>query len=451
MPEDNITIDVTEPEVFEAVKKEIEQLGSNVKEQYDKLQNEFKNLQDSTGEKADQTKLARLEEAITTRQESIDNTIEKINKRIDTVEVSMKRPGGIITDVNQKDIDDACREWYKTMCINKGNKPTWNMIKNYEPNHAEFNAYKAAFKQFLFKDDKYMSPEDIKALSVGVDPDGGYTVTPEMSNQIIEKIYETDPIRQLANIESISTDAFEQLVDWGQFGVGWEGETQTGDETSTGDLNKKRIPVHIMYAKPRATQQLIEDSAINIEAWISAKVAKRMGRYEGAAFVEGDGIGKPRGFLTYDSGTSYGQVEQVNMGAAAALTADGFFDVKYALLEDYQVNGTWLMARGTLKAALQLKDGMGNYLWSPGLAEDKHSTLLSNPVRLSTTMPAIAANALSVAFADWSEAYTIVDRLGISVQRDPFTVKPFIEFYTRKRVGGDVVNYDAIKIGKISA
>ena len=141
------------------------------------------------------------------------------------------------------------------------------------------------------------------------------------------------------------------------------------------------------------------------------------------------------------------------MGHATALTADGFIDIKYSLKEQFLGMATaWLMNRSTVAAAMKLKDGTGNYIWKPSmLASDPGSSILGIPVRMSTTMPAVAAGALSVALADWKEAYTIVDRLGITIQRDPYTVKPLVEFYTRKRVGGDVTNFEAIKIGVISA
>jgi len=295
-----------------------------------------------------------------------------------------------------------------------------------------------------------MSPDMFKALSVGIDPDGGYTVSPYMSNRVVEQMYEMDPVRQLASVESITTNAIEFMVDRGQAGFGWESETSAGAETTTPDFGKKRIPVHIMYAKPRATQQLLEDSGINIESWIANKVADRFARVEGAAFVLGDGVGKPRGVLTYPNGTARGQIEWVNMGAAATLTGDGFIQIKYHLNEYFLNRGTWLMSRGTLAAAMILKDGTGNYLWKPSnIADDPSSTMLGLPVRMSPSVPAVAANALSVVLADWKSAYLIVDRLGITVQRDPYTVKPFVEFYTRKRVGGDVMDYDAVKIGYI--
>jgi HK97 family phage major capsid protein len=206
-----------------------------------------------------------------------------------------------------------------------------------------------------------------------------------------------------------------------------------------------------MYSKILATQKLLEDSSINIENWIATKTGERFGRLEGAAFITGDGIGKPRGILTYANGTAWGQIEQVNMGAAAALTADGFIDVKYRLREYYiERASAWLMNRTTVAAAMKLKDGAGDYIWKPSLiASDPISSILGIPVRMSTTMPAVAANALSVALGDWRSAYMIVDRLGITVQRDPYTSKPFVEFYIRKRCGADVLNFDALKIGII--
>jgi HK97 family phage major capsid protein len=120
-------------------------------------------------------------------------------------------------------------------------------------------------------------------------------------------------------------------------------------------------------------------------------------------------------------------------------------------MEYYLNRGTWLMQRSTVMAAMKLKDGAGDYLWKPSmLAADPSSVILGLPVRMSPTVPTVAANSLSVILADWKSAYLIVDRLGMTIQRDPFTVKPFVEFYTRKRVGADVIDYDAVKIGRIA-
>jgi HK97 family phage major capsid protein len=271
-----------------------------------------------------------------------------------------------------------------------------------------------------------------------------------MSARIVEKIFQGDPFRQLCNVETIGTDALELTEDLDEAGDGWEGETVVGAETTTPQLKKKRIQVFNQYARPRATQKLLEDSSINIEQWLANKVGQKMLRTEGAAFVTGDGVARPRGFLTYANGTAYGQVEQVALGAAATVTTDGLIDLEFSLMEEYLMRATWAMNRLTVASIMKLKDGDGQYIWRPGILAGQPSTLLGLPMRMSTTMPVVAANALSIAIADWNEFYTIVDRLGITVQRDPYTVKPFVEFYTRRRVGGDVVNYQAGKIGVVS-
>ena len=470
---------VIEPKVFEEVKKEIAAFGENTKKNYDELRGEYEELKKTVDAQASNSdtlieeKYNKLAEAITTRQEDIDkkatgaakeledNKIE-IHKRMDDIEVAMKRvpKEGDVSSDDLKKLEKEARDFQiQTMVArdveDKGVKHSY--LNNLDPDVEAYKAYKPAFERFLRTDDRKggLSPEDWKSLSVAVDPDGGYTVTPVMLDRITKRIYESDPIRQLASVQSITTGALEFIADYDEASSGWEDERTAGGETDTPTLNKKRITTHVLYAKPRATQVLLEDSGINIENWLADKVAKRFLRVEGAAFGNGDGIGKPRGFLTYPDYTTagtdaWGQIEQIAMGAAATLTADGFVDVKYSLIEDYLNRGTWLMNRTTVAAAMKLKTGTGEYIWSPGLAEDKTSMILSLPVRMSTTMPVVAANALSVAIADWSETYMVVDRLGVTVQRDPYTVKPLVEFYTRKRVGGDVINYQSIKLGVIS-
>ena len=480
--------DFKHKEVVEAVEKEIKSLGENTKKNYDELRSQYEDLKrlvDKNEKENDsliKEQIEKISTDITVRQEKldeeiakktteinekIDNTLkdvdsknEELQKRFDEIEVAMKRAGNGEDELSQKEAKElreeaiAFEKDIMTTTDISGNGVTSGKMKKLLKDGVsieKYTSYKESFNNFIRTHPQSLTADDLKSLQVGIDPDGGYTVTPAMSNTIIKRLFETDPLRQLASVETISTGAIEWLVDWDEADFGWEGETETGAETNTPTLNKKRIPVHVMYAKPRATQTLLEDSGINVENWLATKVSDRFIRGEAAAFVEGDGIGKPTGFLSYADGTNYGQIERTNMGAAATLTADGFINVKYSLIEQYLNRGTWLMNRLTVADAMQLKDGIGNYIWKPGLAEERHGTILGLPVRMSTTMPQVAAGALSVAIADWREAYMIVDRLGITVQRDPFTVKPFIEFYTRKRVGGDVTNFQAIKIGTIAA
>jgi len=441
-----------EPEVLKSVMDEVQKLGDNSQKNYDELQKSYKKLQEVVEKGIDGNKgqISKLTAEIASRQEELDKRNSEINSRIDAVETRMSAPSIITDPAKMEEVMKSAEMHFKScLTIKEGRASVAAMSKT----NIDIDSYKNYCKDLvdvLRMDEKQIAPEQYKRLSVGVDPDGGYTVTPFMASQILNRMFESDPIRQLATIETISTDAYEQLVDWSDVNVGWEGETVQGTETTTPQLNKKRIQVHNMYARVYATQQLLEDSSINIEAWLSNRASERMGRFESAAFVTGNGIGKPRGFLTYADGTSFGQVERVNMGAAAAITADGLIRVKYSLKEFFLNRGTWLVNRQTIRDIMLLKDGVGNYLWKPSIANDGNSTILDLPVRMSTTMPVVAANALSVALADWREAYYIVDRLGITVQRDPYTAKPFVEFYFRKRLGGDVMNWDAIKIGVIA-
>ncbi len=451
---DNFENKMPEQELADQITGQLKGLGGDIgeiKKQQEEINKNYKNLISTVeATNVDLSKKERLLTDLVTRQEAIDKAYAILQKKSEDLEVALNRPPKIIGESNDKELKDALDHFIHCKATKGDGGINWKQIKDYKPNIEEYNAYKKAYENYLRMDEKLVSPDEYKTLSVGIDSHGGYTVTPFMASQILTRLYETDPIRQLASQMSISTDSVEWLVDRDQATVGWEGETEVTAETGTPDLGKKRIMVHQMFAKPTATQQLLEDSAINIESWLANKVAERMGRFEAAAFVTGDGIGKPRGFLTYPNGTAWGTVEQVNMGAAATLTADGFINIKYHMREEYLNTGTWLMNRLTLRDAMYLKNGMGDYIWKPSMiASDPSSAILGLPVRMSTTMPVVAANALSVVLADFRETYMIVDRLGITIQRDPYTRKPFVEFYTRKRVGADIINYDSIKIGVI--
>lgn len=290
-----------------------------------------------------------------------------------------------------------------------------------------------------------------KALSVSSDPDGGYTVTPATNGRIVEKVFESSPIRQLATVETITSSSYELMVDDDEFGAGWVGENSARAETSTAKLRKVEIPVHELYAMPKASQKLLDDSGVNIEQWLGRRVGDKFGRMEATAFVSGDGVASPRGILTYAAGTAWGQIEQVNSGAAAALTADGLIDLAGAIKEPYQNGAVYLMKRASVVAAMKLKNSQNDYIWKPSLREGQPQSLNGYPVMFADDIPAVGAGNLAVIFGNFREGYTIVDRIGIRVLRDPYSAKPHVMFYTTKRVGGAVVNFDALKIQKISA
>jgi HK97 family phage major capsid protein len=319
------------------------------------------------------------------------------------------------------------------------------------------DAYKASEQAYWRKGLDVMSDAERKALSVGGDANGGFVVNPDMSGRVVQKVFETSPLRAYAAVQVISTDALEGLFDLNEAGFGWVEETGARSETSTPDLGKYRIPVHEMFAKPMATQKLLDDAELNMEAWLAGKVADRFARAENAAFVNGDGVSKPRGFLTYAAGSTLpGQIEQRNSGANGALAAapaaaDVLMSALYDLKAPYKGNATWAMSRATTKLVRQAKDSDGAYLWSPSIAAGQPATLLAYPVASFEDMPDPATGSLSIAVADWSQAYQIVDRIGIRTLRDPYSSKPYIEFYSTKRVGGDVVNFEAIKLVKLAA
>lgn len=318
--------------------------------------------------------------------------------------------------------------------------------------NAHHGEYSKAFCNYLRKGmEGGLERLQTKALSVGSDPDGGYLVTPTMSGKIVQAIYETSPLRQLASVETISSDALELIDDHDQAAAGWTSETGAISETSTPTLAKRNIPTHELYAQPKATQKLVDDAAIDIESWLSNKIADIFGRKENTAFISGNGVGQPRGILTYAAGTSWGQVEQMNSGSSGAVTADAIINLFYSLKDAYSKRASFLMNRTVVQSVRLLKQATTNqYMWQPGLAAGAPDTLMGVPVHMAADMPVAAANSLSVAVGDFAAAYQIVDRQGISILRDPFTEKPFVKFYATKRVGGDVINFEAIKLMKLA-
>lgn len=294
-------------------------------------------------------------------------------------------------------------------------------------------------------------------MSTDVNPDGGYLVYPQLSQTVVDRVFETSPLRQYANIERTDSTSLELLIDDDEAGARWIGEGASGGQTDTAQVGRKVIALHKIEADPRLTVEMTQSAYLDAEAWHARKVADKFARTENTAFVTGTGVDQPRGLLTYDAWASAGvyernKIEQVNMLGASALTAGGLIKLQNALKEKYQPGAIWAMKRATFGAALQLK-GNDQFYFSPVIMRDGVASMqmLGKPVVFMDDMPAVAANALSIAYADFSMGYTIADGQGLTVLRDPFTNKGFITFYTTKRVGGDVSNFDAIKIGKVAA
>jgi HK97 family phage major capsid protein len=304
--------------------------------------------------------------------------------------------------------------------------------------------------------DNGLSELEQKAMNVSSDPDGGYLVPVDSSGRIITKLYETSPMRQICRVETISAGAMEGPIDDDEADSGgWVSEMGTRSETGTPQIGKWKITPEEHYAQPKTTQTLLDDAMWDVEGWLERKIAEKLGRVENSAFVIGNGTGKPRGFTTYANGTARGTVERVlsgaNGGFAAAKPGDYLIDLVYRLKSGYRQNAQFVMGRLTVAECRKLKDGQNNYLWQPDFTQRQSGSLLGYGITEAEDMPALAAGSLSLAFGDFREAYTVVDRMGIRVLRDPFTSKPWVKFYTTKRTGGDLVNFEAIKLMEFSA
>jgi HK97 family phage major capsid protein len=240
---------------------------------------------------------------------------------------------------------------------------------------------------------------------------------------------------------------------------GWVAETAARPETDSPTLAELSFPTMELYAMPAATSALLDDSAVNIDEWIAEEVRDAFAQQEGTAFVTGNGTAKPKGFLAYtnvdNASWSWGNIGFLKTGVDGAFASsnpgDKLIDLVYAVKAGYRANGTFVFNRATQAVIRKMKDGEGNYLWQPAAKAGDPSLLMGFPVVESEDMPTIATDSYSVAFGDFRRGYLIVDRVGIRVLRDPYSSKPYVLFYTTKRVGGGVQDFDAIKLLKFAA
>jgi len=319
---------------------------------------------------------------------------------------------------------------------------------------------KQAFDRYVRKGDAGgLDALEVKALSVGSNPDGGYTVPLEIETTIDRVLAKASPIRSIASVRQIGGNVYRKPITTAGAATGWVGETDAVSQTGTPTLAAIDFPAMELYAMPAATQTLLDDSQVDIEQWLAEEVQIVFAEQEGAAFVGGDGSNKPTGFLHYtavaDGSWSWGNLGYIASGAAGAFAssdpADALLDLAYAPKQGYRANGRWVMNRKTESTVRKFKDSTGNYIWQPGLSAEQPATLFGYPVTEVEDMPDIAANSYSIAFGDFARGYLVVDRVGIRVLRDPYSAKPYVLFYTTKRVGGGVQNFEAIKLMKFAA
>lgn len=373
------------------------------------------------------------------------------DKRIDGLEEEKGKLSGQVDTLNEKlsELDELKSSLEKELISLK--RPDGTGTK-------AASEHKTAFMQFVRKGvEAGLGDLQAKALQIGVESDGGFAVPEELDRSIIELLRDTSPMRQVCNQITVGTPEYKRLVNLGGNGAGWVGETAARPATNTPTLGNISAFMGELYANPQATQTSLDDMFFDAEGWLSSEVGRDFSEKEGNAFLLGDGVNKPKGLLAYpllttgDDVRAFGSLQKLITGTAGTVTGDNLIDLIHALKAGYRANGTWMMGNLTVAYMRKLKDSEGNYLWRPGLEAGAPSVLLGYGITENEDMPDVAADANAIAFGDFKRAYTVVDRIGTRVLRDPYTNKPYVGFYTTKRVGGMLVDSQAVKILTLSA
>jgi HK97 family phage major capsid protein len=319
---------------------------------------------------------------------------------------------------------------------------------------AEPSEHKRAFDGYVRKGEVHgLSALEAKAMSIGSNPDGGYLVPQETEAEIGRLLSKASPMRQIADVRQVSSSIYKKPFATAGAAAGWVGETAARPQTNSPTLAELQFPAMELYAMPAATQALLDDSAVNLDEWIAREVETVFAEQESEAFITGNGTNKPKGFMDYtkvaNSAWTWGNTGYIATGVAGGFAAsnpsDKLVDVIYSVRAGYRQNGRWVLNRSTQAAIRKFKDAQGNYLWQPAATADGNASLLSFPVIESEYMPDIATDAHALAFGDFKRGYLIVDRVGVRMLRDPYSTKPYVLFYTTKRVGGGIQDFDAIK------
>lgn len=437
---DEVTDDLKK-EIVDLVDEQRKLVEENSAESKAKLEEVEKSLEEKFG-KVDEmnNELRGLKKA----QEEDAKRMDDLEKEVSLANLSSKQGDDYI----RTKADDALATF---MCVNEFKDfDDWQAYRDQTADELTEIIAKGAtdFQKDLIRKD----------LISGINPDGGFFVPPAPMRTIETKVFETSTLRPLATVMTTTSDSFKFVLDDDEADSGWVGEVDTRSDTATPQVGEIIIPIHEIFAQPRATQTMLDDAGFDIEGWLTKKVSQRFVRQENTVFVAGDGSKRPKGFTDYAASADADVYERNTVGqletaGSGVIVSDDIKSLVGLLKEDYQDNAVFGMKRSTWTDITKLKDTQNRYLFDmiSNLRDGDIMQLLGQPVVLMNDMPAITANALSVAYADFREFYTIIDRMGIRILRDPFTAKPFVKFYTTKRVGGAVTNYEAGKLLKIKA
>jgi len=330
------------------------------------------------------------------------------------------------------------------------------------PRWAEPDERKAAWDGYVKSGALAASLIDVKGIAqnteAGSGTVGGYLAPPELEQQILRRLAIASPLRDICQVQTISGSTYRKPVSAKGLTASWVAETASRAETTGLTLDILDFPASELYAAPAATQALLDDALVNIDEWLAAEVEDAFAAQETTAFINGTGTNQPKGLLSHtivaETSHAWNKIGYLATGVDALFPAsnptDKLIDLVYTPRVQFRPNGRFMMNRKTVSVVRKFKDSTGNYIWNAALQPGASATLLGYPVAEIETMPDIAANSYSVAFGDFQRGYLIVDRAGIRVLRDPYSSKPNVLFYTTKRVGGGVQNFDAIKLLKFA-
>ncbi len=383
----------------------------------------------------------------------VTNRVTTLENRLDSIETTINRPGGIVGGGSAP-----------TTEIGPKALALFNQVTGANLTSEGLRDYDAAWLEYMRRGPA--ASHDVRnTLQVGTDSDGGFWVSPQRTARIIAKMYETSPMRRLAFTETIGSDALEGLIDNDEAESGWVSEMGDRDETDSPEIGEFKVPLHEQYAMPVVTQKLLDTAGFDVSGWLDRKIAQKLGRTEVTAFYAGNASGKPRGFLDYptattaDSSRAWGTLQYVVTGHASTFAtpttsispADCLITLQQSLKAEYRANARWQMNKATAGAVRKFKDADGRFIWTDNIQAGQPPLLLGDPVEIAADMPDVGANTFPIAYGDWKQAYTIVDHIvGIRTLRDPFTTKGRVKFYTTKRVGGGLLNSEAIRLLKVS-
>lgn len=425
-------------------------------------------IKDATGDNSSDSRKAdtvEIKKALDGFSETLDAFMKKTDQELAEMKKSTdKKSADVVTQDEVKRITTALEEQKKLVedLRLENNRPVMTTPDGTKTQLTdEQMEHKKAFDSWFRKGsgEEQLGELQKKALSVGTDPDGGYTVPVQMETAIDRVITEISEMRNIARVVQVSTASYKKRVSKGGASSGWVGEQSSRPNTDTPTLDVLEYPVMELYANPSATQSILDDSAINIDQWLADEVSIEFAVQEGAAFVNGDGAAKPRGFLTYDkvdnASWEWGKIGRVITGvdgdwadssSDAGAETKNLVDLVYALKPVFRRNARFTMNRKTVSSIMKLRDADGRQLWSSGLRDGQPDRLMGYPIYEMEDMPDIGSDKYPIAFGDFQRGYIIVDRIGVRVLRDPFSAKPYVQFYTTKRVGGGIGHYEAIKL-----